>query len=276
MKKNNQHLFFIIFLLIFLMSTTPVSAEDDRVILFENRVQAIFEKTEATKNSVFPSYYFDTWVFYMTEMDKNTIGTFKFSNRGTWTKKGHYETYISGITVGSGLKKAWDLCYYRYKSREDRWRNNNGFKPFAPEDKLNKAKLKQREKRFFFFKFTGTAAFNTKLDNSMICVDTYTKFVWFYSEPGIIKRIVGNAVPTKWVDYEDPNLSKDHRQVYSKFYMYDPIGYVTKTGDVILYDWAKTMIKNADYHPRQQFKTPAGRNPAQQGHSPYLPPCNKN
>lgn len=242
----------------------------------EDSIDKLFADAEKNKDMLFPSGNFDAWVFYMTDLDENNVGTYKFSKQGTWTENTHEncEEYSNGKAVGHGLKTINNVRYYRYKNRSDRWKNFSyaKFDPFT-SDKDPDGKLKKREERFLFFRFTATAAMNTKLDNSMLCVDTYTKFCWYYSEPSWCKTLAGNKIPNDWVDFEDPNLSTantaEHTKAYGKFYYYDPIGYVEANGDVVLYDWAKEDLKNAYFDPRQKYSTTAEREASKPGKSPY-------
>ncbi len=234
-------------------------------------LQKKLDEAEAKKNEPFPATNFDSWVFYMTSIDRDNVCTYTFAN-GTWEKEGSYETY-KGPDIGSGqMNASWNLKYYKYKTRKDRWAASTE-QNFDPE--LD-AKALKNEERFLFFKFTGDAKANTKLNNSMLCVDTYTKFVFNYSEPGNIKEIIGNKVPQKWQDYADPNTSVGNNHVMgytTPFYLYDPVGYVKDSGEVIYYKWANENIKKANYAPalHEDFTGVATYDPNGEGHSPYLP-----
>ncbi len=237
----------------------------------ENAIQELFDKAEIEKDNIFPASNFDNWVFYMTDIDSDNVCTYKFGE-GTWVDQGDYEVYSDGPDIGGNqINAAWDLEYYRYKTRADRWKAE-GEQHFDPE--LDDV-MSQREARFYFFKFTGSASAGTELDNSMLCVDTYTKFVFNYSEPGHIKEIFGNKVPTKWQDWADPNttVGNNHTEAYTTpFYLYDPVGYVEANGDVVYYDWANNKIRNTNYSPSRNsgFTAVAERAQDKPGRSPYL------
>lgn len=146
------------------------------------------------------------------------------------------------------------------------------FDPFTPERDPDE-KLKKREERFLFFRFTAQSKAGP-LDNTMLCVDTYTKFCWYYAEPGWLQDILGNKVPKDWVDFEDPVIPTakevEHTKAYGKFYYYDPVGYVQEDGSVVLYEWAKNDLEAGYFNPRQNYKETATRTPEGAGKSPYF------
>ncbi len=235
-------------------------------------LQTKLDDAKTHKDELFAAAKFDSWVIYMTDIDKENVADYTFGE-GAWTPHGAGEIYTGGPNIGNGqLNASWNLTYYRYKTRKDRW-TDNGEQHFDPALEGNG---KTAEERFLFFKFTGDAKANTKLNNSMLCVDTYTKFVFNYSEPGNIDTIFGNKVPQKWQDYADPNVSvgNNHTMAYSTpFYLYDPVGYVEASGKVVYYEWAKECIRRANYAPalHEDFTGVAERFPDKPGHSPYLP-----
>ena len=164
--------------------------------------------------------------------------------------------------IGSGVKAISDVKVYRYKNRTDRWAAI-GYTP-APDPK---------DERFYFFKFTAHSlggAVGGKHGSSMFCVDRYSKFLFYYSEPTKIKSVFGNAVPEDWTDYAAPTEGQ-HTQFSEPFYMTDPVGFVKEDGSVVLYQWIKDNINNADYHPKQNpaYTQPAGRKANKVGFSPY-------
>lgn len=225
-------------------------------------VQTLFDDAEAHKDDLFPVADLESKVFYMTSLAADTVAEYEFGN-GAWQPAGTGEVYSNGQTLGSGIRSINSVKYYRYKSRKARW--NNEFDPCSDDTE----QVKKREERFLFFRFTASAAMNMQLDNSMLCVDTYTKFCWFYSEPGWFKSIAGNKVPKDWVDYENPNVSDNHTRAYGKFYYYDPIGYVEANGKVVLYEWIKNNLRNNNFKPRQNYLENAQRSPDSPGKSPY-------
>ena len=214
---------------------------------------------DSSDDGNFNSAKFDEWILNMPSME-GIIASYKF-REGSWTGTPEMCNNVpSGI--GSGVKAISDVKVYRYKNRTDRWAAI-GYTP-APDPK---------DERFYFFKFTAHSlggAVGGKHGSSMFCVDRYSKFLFYYSEPTKIKSVFGNAVPEDWTDYAAPTEGQ-HTQFSEPFYMTDPVGFVKEDGSVVLYQWIKDNINNADYHPKQNpaYTQPAGRKANKAGHSPY-------
>ena len=205
----------------------------------------------------FPASKFDEWVLVMPSMS-GIIASYKFQP-GSWSGSPEMIDNIpSGI--GSGLKAISNVKIYRYKTRVDRWSASNGYVPAGDPN----------DSRFYFYRFTADASMGIKADNSMFCVDKYSKFLFYYSEPAKIKWIAGSALPTEWTDYAAASIG-DHIQFTEPFYMSDPVGYVKADGSVVIYSWLKDNINNAKYHAQKNsaYTKPAGRSPGQAGYSPY-------
>jgi len=223
------------------------------------------------ENYVYPASKFDEWVLYMTNISKANVASYRFEAVTPWQDNGSGEhLYVGqsgkGSIIGEGqLNKAWNLTYYMYKTRQDRWAKSNRFNPNLTAEEATK------QKRFYFYRFTGTASAGTQLDNSTFCVDTYSKFLFFYSEPAAISSL---GVPSGWQDYAAPSTG-DHTQRAKKFYEYDPVGYVMEDGTVVIYNWFKAKIMGNDYSPvmNPKYKLPAKAGKAGEkgypGYSPY-------
>ena len=214
---------------------------------------------DSSDDGNFNSAKFDEWILNMPSME-GIIASYRF-REGSWTGTPEMVDNVpSGI--GSGVKAISDVKVYRYKNRTDRWAAI-GYTP-APDPK---------DERFYFFKFTAHSlggAVGGKHGSSMFCVDRYSKFLFYYSEPTKIKSVFGNAVPEDWTDYAAPTEGQ-HTQFSEPFYMTDPVGFVKEDGSVVLYQWIKDNINNADYHPKQNpaYTQPAGRKANKVGFSPY-------
>lgn len=223
------------------------------------------------ENYVYPASKFDEWVLYMTGISKANVASYRFEAVTPWQDSGSGEhLYVGqngkGSVIGEGqLNKAWNLTYYMYKTRQDRWAKSNHFNPNLTAEEAAK------QKRFYFYRFTGEASAGTQLDNSTFCVDTYSKFLFFYSEPAAISSL---GVPSGWQDYAAPSTGK-HTQRDKKFYEYDPVGYVMEDGTVVIYNWFKAKIMGNDYSPvmNPKYKLPAKAGKAGEkgypGYSPY-------
>ncbi|WP_024468642.1 InlB B-repeat-containing protein [Treponema pedis] len=213
-----------------------------------------------TEDFDFPASFFDKWVLQMPSMS-GQIANYKFRD-GSWSSSG-YEESCSNPNIGSGLATVSNVRVYRYKNRADRWTGADQ-QHFTPSPPLYN---EQKEKRFYFYRFTGSVSIGN-IDNSMFCVDKNSKFLFYYSDPGHLKLIVGNKVPEKWTDYNAPS-SDAHHYFDKPFYMSDPVGFVKKDGSVVIYDWVKSAINNSDYRARQNFTEVAGKSSSKPGRSPY-------
>ena len=214
---------------------------------------------DSSDDGNFDSAKFDNWILNMPSMD-GIVASYKF-REGSWSGSPEMVDNVpSGI--GGGIKKIWDVKVYRYKNRTDRW-SEIGYTP-APDPK---------DERFHFFKFTATSAGGAvggEHGSSMFCVDRYSKFLFYYSEPSEMPSIFGNKVPKNWTDYAAPSTGI-HTQFSEPFYLTDPVGFVKEDGSVVLYQWIKDNINNADYKPKQNpaYTQPAGRKANKAGFSPY-------
>jgi len=214
---------------------------------------------DSSDDGNFDSAKFDNWILNMPSMD-GIVASYKF-REGSWSGSPEMVDNVpSGI--GGGIKKIWDVKVYRYKNRTDRW-SEIGYTP-APDPK---------DERFHFFKFTATSAGGAvggEHGSSMFCVDRYSKFLFYYSEPSEMPSIFGNKVPKNWTDYAAPSTGI-HTQFSEPFYLTDPVGFVKEDGSVVLYQWIKDNINNSDYRPKQNpaYTQPAGRKANKAGSSPY-------
>ena len=201
----------------------------------------------------FSASKFDDWIVYISAFDNGTnVASYTFKN-GTWS--GSPECY-RGPDFGSFPKNTWNVDFYRYKTRKARWEKHSGYQPDAdPHDE-----------RFYFYRFTGKTLSPT-LDNSMFCVDRYSKFLFYYSDP---KDIDGKGVPSEWRDYAQPTEGK-HKHFDEPFYMSDPVGYVEADGTVVMYEWIKRNISKNNYTAQKNsaYDKPAQRDPGKPGYSPY-------
>ena len=101
----------------------------------------------------------------------------------------------------------------------------------------------ERIKRFFFIRAEGKAVVN--LDNYLIAIDTYSKFIFAYAKITKYEEVMGQLLPT---DFE----AIEHHHQKRKFYEYDPIGFIDKNKNIILYKvYEDDMTANSsEYVPR--------------------------
>ena len=208
-----------------------------------------------TENYEFPVSKFDNWVLNMPSMS-GIVPSYKFLE-GSWS--GSPEVWSNEpATIGSGIRAVSNVKVYRYKTRSERWAGGE-VPPSNPHDN-----------RFYFYRFTAEASGGIKPDSSLFCVDRYSKFLFYYSDPSYIKEMFGNKVPLNWVDYAVPSKG-DHVQFTEPFYMTDPVGYVKEDGSVVIYSWVKDKINNSNYAAPQNgsFTKPAEKKATGAGYSPY-------
>lgn len=125
-----------------------------------------------------------------------------------------------------------------------------------------------RLERFIFMRINGSAA-GTPMNNYLIAVDKYSKFIFAYAKITKTGSTLGIKYPS---EFDAIEKYADRR----KFYEYDPIGFVHEDGSVTLYDeyknemaagatdYVPSVHKTSDNKPRAL----ATRN--NPGRSPYL------
>ena len=214
----------------------------------------------------FDGKIFDTWLFKVSfKGNKLPIYNFFSPNGGrNWLAngqdwKGNSATYYNGdksenivydapVVGNQGIE---NLKIYKYD------KNNPLYD--------SKGYLTGRMDRFKFYSIDGKAVIELK--QYLIAVDTYSKFVFAYGAITAIGNTLGNKYPTDFEAIEF-HAKKIH------FYEYDPIGYVTKDGEVVLYNHYQTEFVSdpTGYTPKQHgYTAVASHNPQGQGYSPYRP-----
>ncbi|MEI0486657.1 hypothetical protein [Brachyspira intermedia] len=138
-----------------------------------------------------------------------------------------------------------------------------GKNPLVKHD--GKYNSSERIKRFFFIRAEGSAG--VKLDNYLIAIDTYSKFIFAYAKITKYSDILGQLLPT---DFE----AIEHYHQKRKFYEYDPIGFIDKNKNIILYQvYEDDMTANSsEYVPRYTGTGGKAAEPIDKtttGHSPY-------
>ncbi|OEJ15947.1 hypothetical protein BFL38_10845 [Brachyspira hampsonii] len=214
-------------------------------------------------NYQFPADNFKSWLF-KASFQKNKLPIYNFFNDNTrnWISGGadwnsiaadYYEGKDGETYAGSivGNVDITDLKVYRYTANNPLY-SSLGY-------------LAGRMDRFNFYSIHGNASV-AELKQYLIAVDTYSKFIFAFGAITATKSIAGDEVP---IAFEAVEKYGD-----KAFYEYDPIGYVTASGSVILYDHYKTEFVNAPtkYMPSDHgYPTMAQPTPTGQGYSPYRP-----
>lgn len=178
--------------------------------------------TDGKHNDI--NYIFDGTIIkdYVIKIsfDRNNIPIYEFvKNDKGWDlvnfflNEYHYDG-SSDKNKARGFKIA-PANFYRY----------DGFNPLSHENDW-------RMKRFQFYAMLDCKAVVVELNNYLIAVDTYSKFVFTYGKITKTKRVFGTDVPLMFEAVENYGERR-------KFYEYDPIGIIEKDGDkltVKLYD----------------------------------------
>ncbi len=212
-------------------------------------------------NYVFDGNKFDnTWVLKTASFDSDNIPTYGFSS-GSWTLNNsdtceYYYSVPNGTNTAQGYNIS-SMKTYQYKGKNPKYSYNN----------------ETRIERFRFYRMTGSAASLMSLDQYLIAVDTYSKFVFAYAKVSSTKTI--NLIIIK-IEYPTGYTAVESYGDYY-FYQYDPIGYVEDDGNVVLYQQYKDdMAAGNDgltYMPsiHEGYTEIAKRNSNGEGRSPYYP-----
>lgn len=167
--------------------------------------------------------------------DKNNIPTYEFVKNGKrwdlvnfFLNEHHYDgTADKNKARGFKINPA---NFYRY----------DGYNPLSHENNW-------RMERFQFYAILNSKAVVVELNNYLIAIDTYSKFIFAYGKITSTKRIFGADVPLSFDAVENYGERR-------KFYEYDPIGFIEQNGDkltVKLYDEFinEYSVKVVDYFP---------------------------
>ena len=203
---------------------------------------------------------FDTWLFKASfRDDKLPVYNFFDDTSRMWIQGGldwnnieakYYkakdkENYASGYGIT-------EMSIYKYDSENPLY-DSIGYLP-------------GRMDRFRFYSVKGKAVI-VDLKQYLIAVDTYSKFVFAYGAITGTKNVAGDDVP---IEFEAIEYHADKKH----FYEYDPIGYVDKSGSVVLYQhYEEEFVKvPTSYVPKQHgYDNYAEHNKFKPGKSPYVP-----
>lgn len=131
------------------------------------------------------------------------------------------EYMYKGKNSKAGMFFISSMTYYQYR----------GYNPLYTE-KRNRDNANMI-KRFYFYRFTGKGGGIISLDNTLVAIDIYTKYVYIYGVPVEEDKIFGVDVPQKW----GPSDTVNYKGSILPFYKYDPVGHVQEDGTIVLYDF---------------------------------------
>lgn len=216
-------------------------------------------------NYQFPAENFKSWLFKASfQGDKLPIYNFFNDTTRSWTPGGadwnnipaeYYdgkdgENYVVSGPLTIGIT---ELKVYKYPANNPLY-SSLGYLP-------------GRMDRFNFYAINGKATSAATLKQYLIAVDTYSKFIFAFGAITGTESVLGDKIPTQFEAIEKHGDKK-------AFYEYDPIGYVTANGAVILYEHYKKEFTDAptSYMPKDHnFDKRAEPTPTGHGYSPYRP-----
>ena len=168
-------------------------------------------------------------------------------------------------TTGQGYTIS-NVTYYQYRGINRLYGTDSQYNVQLQETINRNPKLN----RFYFYRFTGKGGGVADLDNYLFAVDTYSKFIFAFTEP---VEFTGMGAPTRWSP-TDLNQYSEQDPTRYMFYEYDPVGYFVKNGEgnysAVLYDWFTKNLAVGNYKPQmgtgsgEATKTPEGA-----GKSPF-------
>lgn len=198
---------------------------------------------------------FKDW-FFLVSFDDNTVPTYQFKNdsgHGAWTD-GNVEKNEKISNSPDGANKAQGygitgMTVHRYDGKNPLRGAASSYN--APNGRME---------RFYFYRIKGTAVV-VGLDQHLIAVDSFSKFVFAY---GKITRTItkaGKPVPTAFESLDAHEaVAGETAGTKRPFYHYDPIGFVKENGEVVLYEEYRNEMANSvtgqtNYFPQVHSKT---------------------
>ena len=192
-------------------------------------------------NYQFDGTIIDKWFFHV-DFDGNTVPTYRFkehcSGHGEWKlaneEKAEYtSTSPDGENTAQGYKIT-ELTVSRYNGKNPLYKGTAS---------INKAG--GRMERFRFYRIKGKSVI-VGLDQHLIAIDTYSKFVFAYGKITKTSSTAGKLVPMAFEPL-DVHVCPAGQTAGAKlpFYMYDPLGFVNSDGSVVLYQEYRTEMGDA-------------------------------
>lgn len=187
----------------------------------------------------------DDWYFHVS-FDDATVPTYQFkpncSGHGHWTA-GDTEKNEKKSTSPDGENKAQGysisgMTVHRYDGKNPLYKGTSAYN-------VPKPGIYNRIERFRFFRIVGTAVV-APLDQHLIAVDTYSKFIFAYGKIVKTTNAAGKLLPTGFEPLDVHPCDRGSTQGFKlAFYMYDPLGFVKEDGTVVLYDEYRSEMGNA-------------------------------
>lgn len=195
----------------------------------------------------FPHTDFNTMSLVGTYFDNNNVPQYAMQSGDVWvtrdTAKGEFVHAKAPNTTGQGYEIK-NVHWYQYRGLNPLYAADGTYNSVLQKTAQGNPKLS----RFHFYRFTGDTL-SPSLDNFLFAVDTYSKLMFAFAYPTKMESVFGNNVPKAWGP-TDGEAYKDGT-VY-QFYMYDPVGYVTKENGkytVVMYKWFEENLAKGNYIP---------------------------
>uniref|UniRef100_UPI003F4B9ABD hypothetical protein n=1 Tax=Brachyspira catarrhinii TaxID=2528966 RepID=UPI003F4B9ABD len=176
-------------------------------------------------NPNFSSSKFNDWLLVAT-FDGDNVPTLQFIDKTEnmfWeSSDSTIKEYVyKGKNSKAGMFFISSMTYYQYR----------GYNPLYTEKRnTDNANM---IKRFYFYRFTGKGGGIISLDNTLVAIDIYTKYVYIYGVPVEEEKVFGVDVPQRW----GPSDTVKYKGSILPFYKYDPVGHVQEDGTIVLYDF---------------------------------------
>lgn len=231
--------------------TTPEVTSDVQ----ETKQDPFSNSKYSNANYLFNGAEIDGYIIKVS-FNKENVPAYEFAKKGNgWAAKdtSKNEYFYDGSDDENKAQgfKIHPANFYRY----------NGYNP------LTQKKGGDME-RFRFYAMLHSKASVADLNNYLVAIDTYSKFVFAYAKVSETKSLVGHKVPTAFDAVENYHDKK-------KFYEYDPIGAVKMEGGNLvmhLYDEYKKEIAESavEYFPKVHDANRATATSDASGTSPYF------
>ncbi|MEI0559164.1 hypothetical protein [Brachyspira intermedia] len=198
------------------------------LLIFINALFLFSKETierDLSYNPNFSSSKFNDWLLVAT-FNGDNVPTLQFIEKTEdkyWqiNNENIKEYMYKGKNSKAGMFFISSMTYYQYR----------GYNPLYTE-KRNRDNANIM-KRFYFYRFTGKGGGIISLDNTLVAIDIYTKYVYIYGVPVEEEKVFGVDVPQRW----GPSDTVKYKGSILPFYKYDPVGHVQEDGTIILYDF---------------------------------------
>ncbi len=199
-------------------------------------------------------YYFKS--FTIQEIDNGQIPKIQLLDNTSWTimDSDFYEYASQGESFSALGLKTNNVVYLRYNGQNPLFSANSAYNAMTYTD-TNAIDQKVLD-RFMFFRWQGTNM-GIDLDTYMYAIDTFTGLVFTYVKIGAWKGAFGFEVPTRYDPIDIYTFLDGNPRL---FFEYDPIGYVSKDGFIILHDWYIEKTKQK-LQTQLESHLPTGRSP---------------